>query len=105
MLARHGARAWRLLLIVNYQAFPEHLERLAEVVRDDESILDVNERFGPALALLFVSPPGARGRRHLPAVVRHVWHTMPPHEAAAFLSTNYRAAVELLDESRSIADV
>jgi hypothetical protein len=105
MLERHGARAWRLLMLVNHQAFPEHLERLAQVVRDDESILDVSERFGPALALLFVPPHGDRGRRHLPAVVRHAWHTMPPQEAAAFLSTNYRAAVDLLDEGRSVADI
>lgn len=105
MLERHGDRAWRLFVLVNHQAFPEHLERLAEVVRDDESVLDVNERFGPALALMFVAPAGDKGRRHLPVVVRHAWQTMPPHEAAAFLGTNYRAAVELLDEGRSAADL
>ena len=105
MLERHGTRAWRLFLIVHHQAYPEHLERLAEVVRADESILDVNERFGPALALLFVAPPGDRGRRHLAAVVRHAWHTMSPHEAAAFLSTSYRAAVDLLDEGRSVTEI
>ena len=105
VLERHGARAWLLFLIVNHQAYPEHLERLAAVVREDESILDVNERFGPALALLFVSPPGDRGRRHLPAVVRHAWHTMPPAEAAAFISTSYRAAVELLDQGRGVTEI
>src|SRR5439155_20905820 len=101
VLRKHGARSWRLFFAVK----PEHLERLADEIVHDDLILDVNEQFGPALALMFLPPRTGKGSRAFPAVARHAWQTMGPEEAAAFLSTSYRPALELLDEGKTVEDL
>jgi hypothetical protein len=105
VLRKYGERAWRLLLTVDHQVDHEGLERLAEAIREDDLLLDVNEQFGPAFALMFLSPRTDKGSRAFPAVARHAWRTMGPEEAAAFLSTNYRPALELLDEGKTVEDL
>src|SRR5262245_24640738 len=105
VLRKHGERAWRLLVTVDHRVDHEGLERLAEAIREDDLLLDVNERFGPALALMFVPPGTEKGSRAFPAVARHAWRTMGPEDAAAFLSTSYRPALDLLDEGQTVEDL
>src|SRR5262249_18742673 len=77
LLRKHGERAWRLILTVNHRGVDyEGLVRLAEAIREDDLLLDVNEQFGPALALMFVPPRTEKGSRVFPVVARHAWRTM-----------------------------
>jgi hypothetical protein len=105
VLRKHGERAWRLILTVNHRMDHEGLERLAEAIREDDLLLDVNDQFGPALALMFVPPRTEEGSRAFPAVARHAWRTMGPEDAAAFLTTSYRPALDLLDEGQTVEDL
>jgi hypothetical protein len=105
VLRKHGERAWRLLLVVNHHAYLDSIERLAAAIREDALLLDVNEQFGPALALMFVPPRTEEGSRAFPAIARHAWRTMGPEDAAAFLTTSYRPALDLLDEGQTVEDL
>jgi hypothetical protein len=122
-LCKHGERAWNLLLVADHHPYHDGLTDLAKAIREDDLILDVNEQFGPALALMFLPPRMYKGSRHFPllilggraiplspsqafpAVARHAWRRMGPEEAAAFLTTSYYPALELLDEGKSVEDL
>src|SRR5205807_6325030 len=61
LLRKHSERAWRLLLVVDHHPYNDGIQDLMFAIREDDLILDVNEQFGPALALMFLPPREYRG--------------------------------------------
>jgi hypothetical protein len=103
----HGNRAWRLFRGVNFADHPEDLERVAQAVdRYGELILQINEDFGLAYALLMIPPDTRKGSRHLPEVVKHALRTLEDYSTAlALILTNHRDLTELLDSGKSVQDL
>lgn len=99
MLEKYGPRVLSLFTAVNFAAHPEDLERIARAVeREGDSILDLNENYGLAYALLLVPPDTEKGSRDLPELVKYALRTLPDQPVALTLMlTNYDTVRELLD--------
>jgi hypothetical protein len=98
MLARHGARAWRLFLIVDFADDIEGVERVARALEvHGERMLRVNESHGPALAMLFVAPT-ADVAGALPRLFSEAIDRLGIEEAGALFLGNYDYLVRLVRE-------
>lgn len=107
MLARYGARAWHLFMLVDFaDAGSDGIERVAHALSlNGESMLDLNERFGLAIALLFVPSPDDV-KNQLPSLFRHAIDMLGPEEAAAlFVSNHDDLAALVLKEQRPLDEL
>jgi hypothetical protein len=103
MLAKFGSRAWHLFMLLDFgEGGPGGVERVARcLAKHGEDMLDLNERYGLAVALLLVAPPDDPEER-LPGLFRHAIGRLGVEEAAALFLTNYDdLATLLLKEARS----
>jgi len=89
MLSRHGVRAWRLFLVVDFAEEVAGVERVASALATyGDRMLRVNESHGPALAFLFVpSLDDASG--HLPRLFAEAIDRLGIEEAGALFLANY----------------
>ena len=72
MLARYGTRAWHLFMLVDFaDTGSDGIERVAHALTlNGEAMLDLNERFGLAIAMLLVPSPDDL-KTQLPNLFRH----------------------------------
>jgi hypothetical protein len=96
VLAKYGARAWQLFMLVDFaDAGPDGIERVARALSlNGEAMLDLNERLGLAIALLFVPRPDDV-KNQLPSLFRHAIDMLGPGEAAALFVSNHDDLVAL----------
>lgn len=100
MIARHGARAWRLFLILDFADDVEGVERVARALAlYGDGMLAVNESHGPALALLFV-PPTGDGSGLLPRLFSEAIHRLGVDDAGALFLGNHDDLERLVLEER-----
>jgi hypothetical protein len=90
MLRRHGSRAWQLFMLVDFAGSgPSGVERVARSLElFGDSMLAVCERYGLALALFFVPPPGD-DQNVLPRLYRAAIDRLGVEEAGALFLSNY----------------
>jgi hypothetical protein len=89
MLSRHGARAWRLFLVVDFAEGVTGVERVAGALETyGDRMLRVNESYGPALAFMFV-PPGEDASGHLPRLFAEAIDRLGLEDAGALFLANY----------------
>jgi hypothetical protein len=107
MVNRHGNRAWRLFMAVNFAEHPEDLKRVASAVdREGDLILRLNEEYGLPYALLLVPPTTKQGSSQFPEVVKHALRTLEDEPTAlAFILVNYDAIRNLLNEGKSAQQI
>ena len=98
MLRRYEARAWHLFMLVDFARDGKNVERMATALRDSgELLLEVNERYGFAVALMFVAPPGDK-EAAVPRLLRHAMapgHLAPDVAVSLFLS-NYECLLQMV---------
>lgn len=95
MLMRHGMRAWDLFQIVDLQSSAS-IERVAAALEHSgESMLDLNNRFGPTISWLLVpSPQDVDGL--LPTLFLEAIAELGDECAAALFLTNYDDLQQLI---------
>ena len=107
MLTKYGSRAWHLFMLADFgSGGTESVERLAECLdRCREEILDLNERYGLAVALMLV-PPNDDADERMPNLFHHAMERLGIEEAAALFLTQYDDLYALsIKEKRSPADL
>jgi hypothetical protein len=105
MLAKYGARAWHLFMLVDFvDTGSEGIERVAHALNlNGEPMLDLNERFGLATALLLV-PSADDLKDQLPSLFRHAIDMLGPEEAAALFVSNHDDLAALLPKDQRPLD-
>jgi len=103
ILDKHGDRAWRLFMSVNFADSPASLERVAEAVASYGDLpLNVNEEFGLPAALMLVAPLTEKGSRRMPEVVQHACRTLDPGVGVALMLLNYDDVAKMLDAGTGV---
>ena len=98
MLLRHGVRAWRVFQAVDLRS-KDSVERVAAALEHHgESMLTINDQFGPAISWLLVpSPDDENG--DLPTLFLDAIAELGVECAASLFLTNYEDLQQLIRES------
>lgn len=103
ILDKHGNRAWRLLLAINFIDSPPSAERVATAIeRYGDLILDLNDEFGLPSALMLIEPATENESRYIPKVVKHACEQLDRSLAVTLLLMNYDDVSQMLDAGSSV---